>query len=197
MKKVITCAIVVGLSLSLSQVTIAKEHQGPKSNQANAQRHSVDRGAHQNNRRHQYNNNTRGNTRENTRNNQRHVVQDNHRRYDDRNRHGSRNDYRHDRRHDRRDYGHRHSDSRGHDYHYRDRYRNHYRPHNYGYYRSYDHWRRYNSHPVSVYYLGQDWYYYGGYYHPYARGHMHSRHCHHRYWEPLAAGIVLGAVLGW
>ena len=81
-----------------------------------------------------------------------------------------------------------------------DRWRNDYRPRpKYPHYRVYHDRRypRYRTYPTTVYYLGQDWYYYGGYYHPYPRGHIHTHHCHHRYWEPIAVGIILGSVLGW
>lgn len=76
----------------------------------------------------------------------------------------------------------------------RARYRDHYRPrYSRGHYKHY----RPRHYPTDVYYLGQDWYYYGGYYHPFPRYHVHTRFCHHRYWEPLAVGIILGSVLGW
>ncbi|HEY9032078.1 MAG TPA: hypothetical protein VIM93_12010 [Kangiella sp.] len=174
MNKMITTALIMTLGLGLSQVGFAKEHKGPQSNQARS--NAVEK-------RHDSNSN---------RFEQRHDSRADHRR-DDR--------WRDNHRDNRRD-NHRHSDSRGHDRHYgsHDRYRDHYRPRskhtNYHVY--YDrHYPRYRTYPTTVFYLGQDWYYYGGYYHPYPRGHMHTHYCSHRYWEPLAVGIILGSVIGW
>ena len=76
----------------------------------------------------------------------------------------------------------------------RDRYRNNHRP-RYKH-RNYKHYNP-RTYPTNVYYLGQDWHYYGGYYHPFPRHHIHTRYCQHRYWEPLAVGIILGSVIGW
>lgn len=167
MKKAFIPIIALTLGLGLSGMVDAKEHHGPK----------ADNQVKSQNNKHSY----------------RHDRQDSRSHNQYRNNH----QYESHRRDDRR-YHHRHSDTRRHDYHYNDRYRNHYNggPKHRHYY-SYHSYPHYNSYPVSVYYLGQDWFYYEGYYHPFPRGHVHSRHCHHRYWEPLAVGIILGSVLGW
>ncbi|MBD3654781.1 hypothetical protein [Kangiella sp.] len=179
MNKMITTALIMTLGLGLSQVGFAKEHKGPQSN--NARNHASVEKRHDANRVEQRHN--RDNRFEHRRDDRR----------DDR--------WRDHRRDDRRD-NHRHSDSRGHDRHYgsHDRYRDNYHPRpkhpNYRVYHD-RYYPRYRSYPTTVYYLGQDWYYYGGYYHPYPRGHIHTHYCSHRYWEPLAVGIILGSVLGW
>lgn len=181
MNKMITTALIMTLGLGLSQVGFTKEHKGPQSNQARG--NAVEK-------RHDANSN-RFEQRHNRDNRFEHRRDDNRR--DDR--------WRDNHRDNRRD-NHRHSDSRGHDRHYgsHDRHRDNYRPRakhpNYRVYHD-RYYPRYRSYPTTVYYLGQDWYYYGGYYHPYPRGHIHTHYCHHRHWEPIAVGIILGSVLGW
>ncbi|WP_223668635.1 hypothetical protein [Kangiella shandongensis] len=167
MNKIVISAIAATLVLGLTPVVDAKEHKGP----------GADRGASYNS----HSARDRGDKRGFNRRADSHRGERNKHRYRDRDRnrrHHSSNDRYRDR--DR--------------HHYRDRYRNHHRPrYKHRYYKHY-HPRTY---PTTVYYLGQDWYYYGGYYHPYPRYHVHTRYCHHRYWEPLAVGIILGTVLGW
>lgn len=196
MKKVITPVVAVALSFGLSQVTIAKEHHGP--NKPQAQKHRTyknDKANYRSTQKHRpaeraraHNSRSQARTHDAYRDNRRHNSQ---RRVEQKHRY-DRHDNRYDRRYDRR-HGHRHSDRYGHDRHYRD----YYKPRHRNYYSYNNYYPRYNYYPTSVYYLGQDWYYYGNSYHPFPRGHVHSRRCHHRFWEPLAAGIILGSVLGW
>lgn len=180
MNKVLITAITASLLLGFSQVGEAKEHNGPKADRGSSySSHSArDRGS-------RAHNSNRGHDRRADRGDRR----------ADRDRGQQRHRGDRDRRH-RRDAS--HGRYRDHDRHqYRDRHRGHrghYRGHNrHRYYKHY-HPRTY---PRNVYYLGQDWYYYGGYYHPFPRYHVHTRYCHHRYWEPLAVGLILGTVLGW
>ncbi|AOE49173.1 hypothetical protein [Kangiella sediminilitoris] len=174
MNKVLISALAAALVLGLSPVVDAKEHKGP----------GADRGSSYNSHSARDRGDKRGHNR---RSEARHDNKLKYRDHDDRNKHSYRDRDR--RRHDS------HARYRDRDrHHYRDRYRDHHRPrYKHRYYKHY-HPRTY---PTSVYYLGQDWYYYGGYYHPYPRYHVHTRYCHHRYWEPLAVGIILGSVLGW
>ncbi len=184
MKKLITPLIAIGLSFGLSQVAVAKEHHGPK--KSHAQKHrSV-----QNDKAHHRSSNHRANHRASQRGQSRShdAYRNNHQANGSKHRYDRRSNHRYDRR-----YNHRHSDRYGHDRHYR----NHYKPRHRHYYSYNNYYPRYDYYPTSVYYLGQDWYYYGNAYHPFPRGHVHSRHCRHRYWEPLAVGLILGSVLGW
>lgn len=172
MNKIVISAITASLLLGFSQVGAAKEHKGPSADRGSSYSSSSsrDRSASHN----------RGNRGVERRSNASRGDRGNHR-------------YRGDR--ERRRHTANHNRYRDRDrHHYRDRYRNHHRPrYKHRYYKHY-HPRTY---PRNVYYLGQDWYYYGGYYHPFPRHHIHTRYCHHRYWEPLAVGIILGSVLGW
>lgn len=191
MNKVIISAFAASLLFGFSQVGEAKEHKGPKADRGSSY---SSQGAH-----------NRGGNRAATRSDRNHRADSNRSSGRDRNRHSARDRNRHRadsrsrgaRHHDRRD---RHYGSRDryrdddrhharHRKHYRARYRNHYRP-------RYKHYHP-RTYPVNVYYLGQDWHYYGGYYHPFPRQHIHTRYCNHRYWEPLAVGVILGTVLGW
>lgn len=171
MNKVLISAITASLLLGFSHVGAAKEHKGPGADRGSSYSSSSarDRGAARDRGSRGFE--RRGDAHNRDRGSRHHRG--------DRDRRGHAN---HDRYRDRN----RH--------HSRDRYKNHHRPrYKHRYYKHY-HPRTY---PRNVYYLGQDWYYYGGYYHPFPRYHIHTRHCHHRYWEPLAVGIILGSVLGW
>lgn len=212
MKKMITPFIVLALGLGMSQATLAKEHHGPKNQQAQKHRtYSDNKSNYRSSQKHRPSahsrvHNSRANSRvhngaTNNRARTHDAYRNNNRANGSKHRYGHRYDRRVDRynnrynRHYNNRYGHRHSDSYYHDRHYR--YRDRYKPRHRHYYSYNDYYPRYDYYPTSVFYLGQDWYYYGNAYHPFPRGHVHSRRCHHRFWEPLAAGIILGSVLGW